>query len=161
MISVREIFGRGNEQRVFGALAGLATRGHIFYPPEVSAEVERGARDDNDAAYRWIRSTREVAERRATFENVRRVLAIAQDVLDPDSSHEVADPYVVALGLDLQPESLSLDLLRPEERGAEVTVVTEDRKDKPRKLSLATAAGLLGLPTIPMFAFLRAEGLYP
>ena len=30
-----------------------------------------------------------------------------------------------------------------------MTVVTEDRKDKPRKISLATATGMLGLPTVP------------
>jgi len=58
-------------------------------------------------------------------------------------------PYVVALGVDLRSQ------------GLEVTIVTDDRKDKPGKYSLATTAGLVGLPSIPLFAFLRTEGISP
>lgn len=161
LIRIRELFGRGNEGAVLRLLTELATNRQIVYPPEVSEEIERGARNDQDPLLRWIRSTREVAERRASFDNVRRVLTLAPDLVDADNVHEEADPYLVALGLDLRPENLMLDLERSEGMSTEVIIITDDRIDKPRKLSLATAAGVVGLPSIPMFAFLRGEGLRP
>jgi len=90
------------------------------------------------------------AEKKANLETVKAVLRVAPDVLDPDIPEEQADPYVLALGLDLQGLGIY-----------QVTVVTDDRKDKPTKLSLATAAGMLRLPTVPLHAFVRSIGLLP
>jgi hypothetical protein len=151
LLVVRERFGRNNEQTVFSSLTALVTTGNLFFPPEVYGELERGCGTEPDPPLRWARSIREQAERRARFETVQAVLAVAPDVLDPDSPYEPADPYVVALGLDM----------RVEVSGIEVTIITDDRRDKPGKLSLATAAGLVRLPTVPLFAFLRAEGMTP
>lgn len=41
--------------------------------------------------------------------------------------------------------------------GEDARIVTEDTKDIPRKLSLRTAAGLLGVPSVPLEAFLVIE----
>lgn len=37
-------------------------------------------------------------------------------------------------------------------------IVTDDRRDKPGKTSLATAAGMLDIATVPLKAFLDLEG---
>ncbi len=111
-------------------------------------ELERGAAADPDPPLRWARSVRERAEKAASLETVKAVLRVAPDVLDPDMPHEQADPYVIALALDQRGLGLY-----------EVTVVTDDRKDKPGKLSLATAAGMLRLPTVPLHAFVRSKRL--
>jgi len=105
-----------------------------------------------DTPTRWISYCRKKAERKAELQLVREVLGVAPEVLDSDSPHEPADPYVIALALGLRGGLLS---------GLEVTVVTEDRKDKPRKVSLATAAGMLGLPTVPLMALCRMEDPLP
>ena len=70
------------------------------------------------------------------------------NVLDPDKAGvEEADHHVLALAQVLQ------------RSGVSVSIVTEDRLDKPRKLSLATAAGMLQLPVVPLHAFLRIHGI--
>jgi hypothetical protein len=79
------------------------------------------------------------------------VLLKAPTLVDPDSTREQADPYVVALAVEMG----SSELFSPT-----VTVVTEDRRDKPTKVSLATAAGLLRVPTVPLSAFLRSLGIH-
>jgi hypothetical protein len=77
--------------------------------------------------------------------------------VDTDDPHNEADPYVIALGLELRSDELTLEVVPR----SEVTIVSEDRKDKPNKLSLATAAGMVGLPTIPLFALVRIGGISP
>ena len=146
-----------NEKRVFAVLSSLAAGGNLIYPPEVCDEVLRGAERELDAACRWIQRTKAHAERRADFETVRRILRAAPDLVDPDDPYNEADPYVIALGLELRSEELTLELVA----GNEVTIVTEDRNDKPSKLSLTTAAGMVGLPTIPLFALIRIGGVSP
>lgn len=124
----------------------------LFFPPEVCSEVERGVQTNPDTPTGWISDCRKKAERKAEPQLVREVLGVAPEVLDSDSPHEPADPYLIAFALGLRGGLLS---------GLEVTVVTEDRKDKPGKVSLATAAGMLGLPTIPLMALCRMEDLLP
>lgn len=84
------------------------------------------------------------------YSAVKRVLERVSDVIDPDkaSGAEDADPYVIALALRLR------------EAGEDATVVTEDRKDKPAKMSLATACGLWSIPTVPFEAFLAHLGIW-
>jgi hypothetical protein len=43
--------------------------------------------------------------------------------------------------------------------GKDARIVTEETKDTPRKMSLRTAAGLLGVPSVPLKAFLQFEGI--
>jgi hypothetical protein len=67
-------------------------------------------------------------------------------VLDPDKEGiEEADPYLLAMAVRLRVE------------GKDARIVTEEKNDYPRKLSLRTAAGLLGIPSVPLKAFLEFE----
>lgn len=67
-------------------------------------------------------------------ETLARVLTSAPDMLDPDAEREPADPYVVAMALELQGRAAS-----------EVFVVSRDKIDRPGSTSVVTACGLLGL----------------
>lgn len=71
------------------------------------------------------------------------------DVLDPDkdSGEEEADPYVLAVA----------QLIRS--KGSDGRVVTQEAKDTPRKMSMNSACGFLGLPSVPLTIFLRFEGI--
>jgi hypothetical protein len=62
---------------------------------------------------------------------------------------EEADPYVLAMARRLLAE------------GKDVRIVTEEKNDTPRKMSLNTAAGLLRLPSVPLRAFLEFEKIDP
>jgi hypothetical protein len=121
-------------------------------------EILRGREREPDAACRWVERTKPAAERRADFDVVRRLLKVAPDLLDPDIPHDQADPYVIALALAMRTEELTFDMI---DGGIEVTIVTEDRKDKPSKLSLTTAAGMVGVPVVPLFALVRIGGISP
>jgi hypothetical protein len=121
----------------------------LFWPPEVTQEVVAAL--IADSAIAWIKSRRDSGERSPRLETVKSVLSKAPTLIDPESTREQADPYVVALALEMA----SGDLFAPN-----VTIVTEDRRDKPTKLSLATAAGLLRIPTVPLRAFLSSRGIH-
>jgi hypothetical protein len=92
-----------------------------------------------------------VATRHGTdFELVRRVLAKVPTVLDPDKpgGADEADPYILGLALNLK------------DKGHEVTVVSEERKDRPDKMSLNTACGLLRLYCVPLMGLLRDQDIF-
>jgi hypothetical protein len=78
---------------------------------------------------------------------VKDVLAVVPEVLDPDkdTGAEEADPYLLAIATRLRGE------------GKDARVVTQETKDTPRKMSLNTACGLLGIPSVPLSAFLKFE----
>ena len=65
------------------------------------------------------------------------------DVLDREAQFEEADPYVLGLAVEIRAG------------GQKIVVVTEERKDRPDKLSMNTACGMLRLPCLPVEALLR------
>lgn len=75
------------------------------------------------------------------------ILAVVPDILDEDkdSGAEEADPYVLAVAL------------RMRAAGTDARIVTEERTDTPTKMSLNTAAGILGIPSLPLNGFVIAE----
>ena len=149
LILVRETVSRANEQIIWTAFSKLAATDELVWPPEVTQEIEWGARQDT--VMNWVRSHKNGCERTAGLETVKSVLSVAQTLIDPDSPREQADPYVIALARDL------LDvggLFQPR-----VTIITDDLRDKPTKMSLSSAAGLMSVPTVPLRAFLISRGL--
>ena len=81
--------------------------------------------------------------------DVKAVLAVVPDILDPEKESGVdeADPYVLALAMKMRSD------------GNDAPVVTQETRDAPRRLSLNTACGILGIPSAPLRGFLRAEGI--
>lgn len=61
---------------------------------------------------------------------------------------EQADPYVIELAVGIM------------EGGRPATVITEDHKDKPAKMSLSTACGLWRVPVVPLLPFLAHSGIW-
>jgi hypothetical protein len=149
LFNVRRHHERSVQRRIWTALGVIARNGRIKWPPEVTLEVERG--QDDDPALSWVRQYRGRCEQAAEFTTVKAVLQVASSLIDSNIEHEQADPYVLALALDLQ------DLV------TYPTVVTDDRVDKmlrgERKVSLATAAGMHGIPVVPLHAFLAMENI--
>lgn len=71
-------------------------------------------------------------------------------LLDPDKkSVEPADPYVLALAFQLN------------QGGDFARVITEDRRDAPDQVALASACGLVGIPVVPTKAFLLNRRIWP
>lgn len=137
--------------KLYAGLTLLANESRIRLPREVVDEMKRGAQPRHrDQALEWVLACEPltcVVE--PTVDELKAVMQEVGDVVDheKDTGEDEADPYVLALAVKLQGQGLS------------VRIVTEDRKDRPRKVSLTTAAGILGIPCVPLSGFMRAEGI--
>ncbi len=136
-----------NQVKVFKGMSDLAPQGRIAVERHVFKECS-GVYFDLPAGWVSFVSTRLVHPVEAMAPFIGRVMAVAGNVIEQNALNDPADPYVLALALQLQAD------------GHNVCVVTEDRRDRlPKKISMATAADRLGLPWCDLQAFLRALNL--
>ena len=152
IIEIRRATAAAVRRRTFAGLTQLVADQRLVYPPEVLDELERNTDLKNpDEQYQWCKNNAPTAHSRATCsqEDVKAVLAEVPTVLDPEkeSGVEEADPYVLAAARKLRAD------------GVDARVVTQDAKDTPMKMSMSTAAGVLGIPCVPLRAFLAAESI--
>ena len=136
---------------VYVALSALVNDGRLVFPTQVVKELKRdsGVRPP-DQACAWALDVEATAcASPPSLDQVKSVLAIVPDILDhmKDSGEEEADPYVLALALRCRAED------------QDARVVVQEIRDTPRKLSLNTACGMLGIPSVPLLGLLRAEGI--
>ena len=122
---------------------------------EVVKELERNSNPNSaepDRPCEWAKSNRELATRHGTdYAALKQILSHPQvrRVVDQDKiGVEEADPYVLALAYKLRETH-------------NVTVLTEETRDRPDKLSMNTACGLLKLVSLRMEAFLEDRGIWP
>ncbi len=151
LIDVKSKVPRADRARVFLRMTTLVVEQRLAFPREVLTELRRDAEaDTRDEATEWALSVESAACRlAATFDQVRDVLAVVPEILDPqkDSGVDEADPYVLALAVRLRSE------------GVEARVVTQEVRDYATKLSLNTACGMLGVPCVPLKGFLKIEDI--
>ena len=144
---VRRSIENSKKENVFRQMGTMVQNGRLVFPKQVVDELERGADPQSpDQQYKWAKQHEEKAAARApSYEEIKEVLRVVPAVLDPDKDTgvEEADPYVLAVAVCLLGE------------GKDARIVTEETKDTPRKMSLRTAAGLLGVPSVPLKAFLH------
>ena len=99
-----------------------------------------------DLLYQWAKQHAQQATQHGTSHAaLREVLAVegVAQLLDPDKAGaEEADPYVLALAHHL----IGIGLF--------ARVITEDRVNTPDKIALASACGIVGIPVVPVRAFL-------
>lgn len=145
LIDIRNL-PRDERPKVLAALTALVQQGRVRMPKQVVDELKRG----NDALLDWaVTVEHQAAEGAPTLQEVKAVLAVVPDILDPakDSGVDEADPYVLAMAVKLK----ALD--------HDARLVTQETKDKSDKTSLNTAAGMLAVPCVPLRGFLRVEGI--
>ena len=151
IVEVRRAVENTKKPQVFEKLTELVNEGRLMFPRQVLDELERVADPAGpDQQYLWAKLNQTTAcHNDPSLESVKAVLAVVPRVLDPDkdTGAEEADPYVLAKAADLK------------QAGTDARVVTEEKNDTPRKMSLRTAAGLLGIPSVPLRAFLEFEGI--
>ena len=153
VIRIREIVVRAQLPVVFIKLTQLVQSDKLVFPKEVQDELERWTNPDpnsQDPPLVWAQLNAHLATRHVVkLETVKAVVNQVPEVIDEDKlGVEEADPYVLALAIQLQ------------EQGKQVTVLTEDRKDRPDKMSITTACGVLRLPCLPVHVFLKRNGIW-
>ena len=145
IIEVRRSTQKSNRAQIFQRMTRLVTEGRLVYPPEVVTELKRYA----DTQLAWAEQNASTAHSngRCSLVDVKEILAEVPEVLDPDkdSGQDEADPYVLAVARNLRKD------------GRDARVITEERRDTNKKMSVNTAAGILGIPSVPLVAFLKVE----
>jgi hypothetical protein len=152
IIEVRRAVPVAVRKKTFAGLTQLVNENRLAYPPEVLDELERNIDPKTpDEQYQWAKSNATAAHVRAKcdLDDVKAVLADVPTVLDPekDSGVEEADAYVLAVARKLRAA------------GIDARIVTQENRDTPAKMSMSTAAGILGIPCVPLKAFLTAESI--
>ncbi len=135
---------REKRPAVLEALSRLVKEGRLRMPDQVVAELERYS----DAVQEWAVEVQGIAcSGSPTLDDTKDVLAIVPKILDPkkDAGVDEADPYVLAMARQIRLQ------------GGEVRIVTQETKDNPEKMSLNTAAGILGIASVPLAGFMHVE----
>jgi hypothetical protein len=131
----------------------LVERDRLYYPiqvvEELSAFVSKGK---VFPPHSWAERHKKPAARHGPcLAELVEVMADPQlaTVLDPTKAlgKDEADPHILALALCLKRANY------------QVTVITEDRRDKSDKLSMVSACGLLRVYSLPLRIFLRHVGI--
>jgi len=154
---VRQIprVGKKGEVEVFEQLTSMLEADLIVFPSQVVDELEERGHDDPEyRPFHWAREHKKQACRFGhLFGEVTEVLAHQQIrricEWDKAKGADPADPHILALATHLR------------DSGQAVTVVSEDRVDKARKLSVATACGLLQVFWLRTEPFLVDQDIIP
>ncbi|MBI2916777.1 MAG: DUF4411 family protein [Chloroflexi bacterium] len=148
VICPKELAQPQHQPDVFAHMTQLVQQGQIGFPKQVLEELQRYAKED--LPLQWARANyNRKAFPNPSMETLRRVMAIAGDVVDPMKLRPDADPYVLAMALEFLDE------------GRDVVVVTEDTVDRPSHISMATACDRLKLKWSTMRDFLADKGIWP
>jgi len=130
---------------LFRKLEDLVDLGEIAMPRQVIREVVEVAHPDAPGV--WARGMQRRLQHPldVDYQYLKEVMRVAGNLVEANQLKDVADPYVVALGLQLRAA------------GEAVEVVTDDIQDHlPTKIALATACDRLRLSHITCAQFLAA-----
>lgn len=135
-------------ESVWGALTDLVQGRELCYPNEVIEELERTARGERPLD--WAKSN--AADRRhhgATLQHQQWVIHQVSDIVDLSArnTQEPAARFVLAQAFEL------------EDAGEETTVVSEDFRPKPTRISLHEGCNRLGIRCTRLMDFLTDAGL--
>ena len=131
-------------------LEELVASGRITFPRQVAREV--GGQPHIDLPEAWALGVQPhiLVRRRPDPEYVEEVMVKVANVIEANAENDPADPYVLALALQLWREN----------EARECYVVTEDQVDRlPIKISIRTACARLGLNCMDTRDFSEAIGL--
>ena len=130
---------------IFRAMEVMAEGGELALARHVVREVSKIRFPDVPGAWANGMGSKLYHPAEASYVTVTEVMKVAGDVVGLDDPGDPADPYVLALALELS------------RGGSAVTIVTEDRVDRlPLKISLRRGCELFGLSWCRCHEFLEA-----
>lgn len=149
ILEVGRSFEQAAQLRIYSELSRLVEGNSLVFPPEVYDELERYSKVSNDASnspFGWAKKNKSRATRFGhRYEELKEVLGHPRirNVLDNEKiGVEEADSHILSLALCIK------------QKGSQATVITEERRDRPNKLSLKTACALLEISCLRIDQFL-------
>lgn len=142
------------QKEVFAKLGKLVEIQRLVWPKEVHDELKIGNEKlkdpTQDLPFKFVEKHKDHGCKKTDLEVVSELMrdSLVKRVLDPNAEDDEADIYVLSLALALK------------RLQGDIGVLTQERKDLPRKCSVSTACGHLGIVCMPMPAFLHREGIW-
>lgn len=146
LINFKKLIPEPSQWQAFKELEGLVEAARLTFVRQVRTETSGS--DHPDVPGVWVDGVHPKHPLEPEYEYVRRVMALAGDVVDKRKDSEDADPYVLFMALQLG------------EQGWSVVIVTDDVVDHmPIKIALGTACERMGVSHIDSRAFLVTCGI--
>lgn len=153
--------GEDDKKRIYGELEKLIAQGVLGFPKQVKAEASDQGYDDAPA--KWTRRMHKAylqadpgrSKFNPSYEYFTEVMSRAGNVVDTrkEDPEQEADPYILAVGLELRASGLDA-----------IVISQETNRVSPRdglpagKISIKAAGELLGIPTVNLREFLEEQG---
>jgi hypothetical protein len=133
-----------DQWEIFKAMEAMVEGGELALARHVVREVSKIDFPDVPGAWANGMASKLYHPAEASYAVLEEVMTVAGNVVGADDPGDPADPYVLALALELS------------RSGQAITVVSEDRVDRlPLKISMRTGCALIGLPWCRCSEFLE------
>jgi rRNA maturation endonuclease Nob1 len=144
LIELKDSLPAREQWAFFKCLETLVEAGKIRFPIQVVRELSRYARTDVAGGWAVGVEAKLHPPREPTFEAVEAVMTAAPKLVEDDAEDDPADPYVVALALELR------------NGGSDAVVVTDDVRDRlPLKEAMKSACARLKIPVLSSAEFVK------
>lgn len=150
LIHIKHVIPGSKQWTLFRLLESMVEEARIAYPKQVRIEMTQLAHPDAPGV--WAEGVFPAIKHPVSPDVVymRQVMASpAARVVDPNKTKEDADPYLIALALQLMAS------------GLEVCVVTEDHLDTGVRIALTSACDICKVPWMRAEEFLTLIGYAP
>ena len=147
LIQIKTLVRIDRQWDLFQHLQAMVDQAELAMPRQVIKEVGEVAHPDAPGV--WARGMRDRLQHTLDVDPIylKQVMQAAPKIIEANQQHDVADPYVVALALELTAAGLV------------AVVVTNDLVDHlPQKIALSTACDRLKVPHISCEEFLKQIG---
>ena len=138
LINTKSAIRVGEQWDFFDALLQRVRSGLVVVPRQVMKEISESRWPDMPGAWAATAYHQSPYANDADYEWVQEVMARTPDIIEVDAEVNKADPWGLALALQLASD------------GMEVVVVTNDNRDRPTKISLASACRSFGIESIDL-----------
>lgn len=129
-------------------MEAMVAAGELAFPRQIKTEVTEVMHPDAPGV--WAAGVFETTPhpKNPDYAYMTQVMSSpAKDVVDPNKQREDGDPWLLAQALELAAV------------GHDVTVVTEDQRDNPTRIAMATACDHLRLRWCSLFEFMASCGM--